>query len=61
MRRETEQEKETLIWHKTMWSTKLEQRALPPTHVPAAGGQAESTEIITQSSATLTKLENPTV
>lgn len=34
-------------------STILKQRALPPTHVPAEGGQAESeTEMITQSSAT---------
>ncbi len=35
-----------------MWSTKLKQRALTPTHVPAAGGPAEPTEKITQSPAT---------
>ena len=50
--------KETSIWHKTKWSTKVQHGALTPTHVPAAGGEAVPSEIITQPSATQTKREN---
>lgn len=53
--------KEPFNGHKTKWFTKLKKRALTPTHVPAAVGQPESTEMITQSSATLTKLKKSTL
>lgn len=58
LRRKTENWKETSLWHKTKWSTKVQHGALTPTHVPAAGGEAVPSEIITQPSATQTKPEN---
>lgn len=42
----TEQEKETFLWCKTMWSIKVSKGPLTPTHAAEAGGQAKSTEMI---------------